>query len=67
MLGILDEINQLYPLSETDAYLYRKRILDSYGEMSRTLDPVLTPIDAEIILKVKGNEKQDNIFVQGKD
>ncbi len=64
VLGTLDEIVKIYNLTPDDAYLFRKRILDSHNEMLRTLESVLRPIDAEIVLKVKGHEKQDNIFIQ---
>lgn len=49
----------------TDARMtdLRKRVLDLGNDAIRSLAPVLEVVDAEIVLKVKGHEKQDNIFV----
>jgi flavin-dependent dehydrogenase len=47
---------------EKIAYL-RKRVLDMGNDAIRHLAPALSTMDSEIILKVKGNEKQDNILV----
>lgn len=56
-------INQANWLTEEKSRFLRKRILDMGNDTLRSLESVLSATDAEIILKVKGNETKNSIHV----
>lgn len=59
----IEEITRADWLNEEKRNYLRKRILDAGNETVRSLESILTVLDAEIVLKVKGNEAKDSIHV----
>lgn len=59
----MQEIAQADWFNEEKYNHLRKRVLDMGNETVRSLDSILTVLDAEIVLKVKGNEAKGSIHI----